>query len=103
MLKHIEVKDHLLEDKKYDYLFSVEAVNREVLSGTPFREAYRKTSQHIKEKTFSPSKEIKHTHEGSIGNLCNEEIQIQMNETFEQFGFKKTERALKDLLERVLV
>jgi argininosuccinate lyase len=102
MLKQIQVKDHLLEDRKYDHLFSVESVNRDVLSGTPFREAYRKTAQHIKEKTFSPVKELKHSHEGSIGNLCNEEIQSQMNKTLEQFGFEKTEMALKDLLEGVL-
>src|SRR5690606_38181086 len=70
MLKHIKVKDGLLDDPRYDYLFSVEAVNNEVLAGMPFRDAYRKVGQKIEEGTFTPPREITHSHEGSIGNLC---------------------------------
>jgi argininosuccinate lyase len=74
MLQHIAVKDGILEDEKYQYLFSVEAVNREVLNGVSFREAYKKIGNAIENGTFSADTALSHTHEGSIGNLCNEEI-----------------------------
>jgi argininosuccinate lyase len=79
MLNHIEIKSEILSDKKYDCLFSVEEVNREVLSGVPFREAYKNVAAQIEKNTFNPSKQIQHTHEGSIGNLCNDKISEVFN------------------------
>ena len=98
MLKNIEIKDNILEDPKYDYLFSVEVVNNEVLQGIPFREAYKNIGLAIEEGTFKPLKEVNHTHEGSIGNLCNDQIQRMFNEAKNNFGFEKVENALTDLL-----
>jgi argininosuccinate lyase len=102
MLGHIQVKENILSDKKYDHLFSVETVNKDVLSGVPFREAYKKTAKQIKENNFAPDKTLAHTHEGSIGNLCNEEINVQMLKILKQFHFEKTEKALNELLEQVM-
>ncbi|PRD51237.1 argininosuccinate lyase [Sphingobacterium gobiense] len=98
MLEHISVKEHILDDPKYDYLFSVEVVNNAVLQGIPFREAYRQIGLDIDNGTFQPSKEVRHTHEGSIGNLCNDEISRMFNEVKAEFGFEKVEKALEDLL-----
>ena len=78
LLCHITVNDHILNDDKYQYLFSVEAVNALVLTGMPFRDAYRQVGQAIERGEFVPSKEIHHTHEGSIGNLCNLAIRERM-------------------------
>jgi argininosuccinate lyase len=100
MLKHIEVKEEILKDPKYDHLFSVETVNKDVLSGVPFREAYKKTALKISESSFTPHREITHTHEGSIGNLCNPQIAEQFHATYQQFGFEKIQSALRDLLEK---
>lgn len=80
MLQHVTVKDGILDDEKYRYLFSVEAVNAQVLAGTPFRDAYRNVGQAIEQDAFTPPKEVQHTHEGSIGNLCNEAIGKRMEE-----------------------
>lgn len=80
MLNHIQVKDDILKDEKYKYLFSVEILNEEVLAGVPFRDAYKKVGKAIEEGTFKPSAKVNHTHEGSIGNLCNEENVKQMSE-----------------------
>lgn len=77
-LREIRVKKDILEDPKYDYLFSVDTLNELVLSGMPFRDAYKKMGQEINEGTFSPKRDIKHTHEGSLGNLCLEEIRAKM-------------------------
>lgn len=74
MLEHLQVNPDVIEDKKYQYLYSVEEVNRKVMKGVPFREAYRQVGKTIEEGKFDPDREILHTHEGSIGNLCNEEI-----------------------------
>ncbi len=78
MLHNISVKENILEDKKYDYLFTVEDVNRMALEGTPFREAYKTVGLQVQEGTYKPSKSVKHTHEGSIGNLCNDKIVEKM-------------------------
>lgn len=78
MLQHIEVRDGILHDEKYSHLFSVERVNELVLAGIPFRDAYRKVGEEIENKTFKPHTKLEHTHEGSIGNLCNEQIRQQM-------------------------
>ena len=98
MLQNITVKDHILDDKKYDYLFSVDVVNELALSGTPFREAYKIVGETIENGTFAPNKTVKHTHEGSIGNLCNAEITEMMNEVLAQFKFKKVNNAIAKLV-----
>jgi len=98
MLQHIEVKEGILEDPKYDYLFSVEVVNNAVLQGMPFREAYRQIGLDIENGTFRPSKEVNHTHEGSIGNLCNDQIQRMFQEVKSGFGFEKVEQTLEALV-----
>ena len=78
-LKEIKVNDGILEDSKYDYLFSVDTLNEMVKNGMPFRDAYKKMGQEIKEGTFTPKKDISHSHEGSLGNLCLAEIQKKMD------------------------
>lgn len=77
-VSHIEVNEHILDDPRYHLIFSVEAVNQLVVEGVPFREAYKIVGKQIEEGTFEPPKEIKHTHEGSIGNLMLEEIRGKM-------------------------
>jgi argininosuccinate lyase len=79
MLQHITVQDHILQDDRYRYLFSVEVVNALVLAGVPFRDAYRQVGHDIEAGTFEVPAFINHVHEGSIGNLCNEEIQQRMD------------------------
>ncbi|MBR2031048.1 MAG: argininosuccinate lyase [Alistipes sp.] len=74
MLQHIRINKGILEDKKYDYLFTVEDVNRLVLEGKPFREAYREVGIAVQEHRYTPTREVHHTHAGSIGNLCNDKI-----------------------------
>jgi argininosuccinate lyase len=98
MLKHIELKDNILSDKKYAYLFSVEVVNALTLKGVPFREAYQEVGATIENGTFQPEMVINHTHEGSIGNLCNAEIMAMMTEVRAQFNFEKVEEAFGKLL-----
>lgn len=98
MLQHIEVKSDILNDPKYDYLFSVEVVNEAVLSGVPFREAYRQIGLAIENGTYKPSKDIKHTHEGSIGNLCNDAIRANFEAVLTEFNFGKVEKALSQLV-----
>lgn len=87
MLSNIEIKDNILADEKYKYLFSVEAVNELVNKGIPFREAYQQTGNQIEkgEFNFNFTNRLHHTHEGSIGNLCNDAIQREMQKTLEKF------------------
>jgi argininosuccinate lyase len=80
MLQHIQIKNDILSDEKYKYLFSVEAVNEAVLAGVPFREAYKNVGKAIEDGSFKIPTQINHTHEGSIGNLCNQKNVAQMNE-----------------------
>ncbi len=98
MISNIEVKDDILRDNKYDYLFSVEEVNKLVLQGVPFRDAYLKIGQAIEEGKFTHSETTRHTHEGSMGNLCNDEITKMMTEVLDTFNFKKKENALNRLI-----
>ncbi len=77
-LKEIKVNANILDDPKYDYLFSVDTLNELVLSGMPFRDAYKKMGKEINEGSFTPKRDIKHTHEGSFGNLCLEQIRKKM-------------------------
>ncbi|MDE5554915.1 MAG: argininosuccinate lyase, partial [Muribaculaceae bacterium] len=86
MLQHIKVNTDILSDPKYDYLFTVEDVNRMVLDGTPFREAYRTIGIKVNEGKYKPIKEVHHTHVGSIGNLCNSEIASKMNSIMSKFA-----------------
>ncbi|HZJ20631.1 MAG TPA: argininosuccinate lyase [Pricia sp.] len=78
-LKEIRIKKNILDDPKYDYLFSVDTLNELVQNGMPFRDAYKKMGQEIQKGTFAPKRDIPHTHEGSLGNLCLEEIRRKMN------------------------
>lgn len=86
MLPQMKVKDNILEDPRYDYLFTVEEVNRLVLSGVPFREAYRKVGREVQDGTYRPVREVHHSHVGSIGNLCNDRISEKFNSILAQFG-----------------
>jgi len=79
MLQHIRINRDILSDPKYDYLFTVEDVNRLVLSGTPFREAYREVGMQVQHGTYHPTRTVSHTHEGSIGNLCTDQIRSKFN------------------------
>lgn len=89
MLDHIQINEEILNDPKYDYLFSVEVVNNEVLSGVPFREAYKNIGLAIENGTYKPLKEVNHTHEGSIGNLMNKEISEAFEKVIQDFNFEK--------------
>lgn len=98
MLSNIEVKENLLQDDKYKFLFSVEEVNKLVLSGMPFRDAYKKVGLDIEQGNYAPATEVNHTHEGSIGNLQNEQIRAMMKARLEKFQFLKTDVAISKLL-----
>ena len=97
MLHHIEVKTNILDDPKYDYLFSVEVVNKLVLSGVPFREAYRTVGLDIENGTYRPSREVHHTHAGSIGNLCLDKVEGLMAAALQKFDFDRFIRAEEEL------
>jgi len=99
MMNEIEVKTDILDDPKYAPIFSVEEVNRLVGEGMPFRDAYLKVGLEIENKSFTPDFNICHTHEGSIGNLCNDKIQSYINQIITKFDFAKSNRAEKRLLE----
>lgn len=78
MLQHIRINKDVASDRKYDYMFTVEDVNRLTLSGVPFREAYRRIGMQVQHGEYKPTREVHHTHEGSIGNLCNDRIAEKM-------------------------
>lgn len=98
MLSNIEVKAQIVEEEKYRFIFSVEEVNKLVLSGMPFRDAYKKVGESIESGTFSYSTHIAHTHEGSMGNLCTPQIRELMQQTIADFQFSKPATAIKALL-----
>lgn len=98
MLEHIEVKNNILDDPRYAYLFSVEEVNRLVLSGVPFREAYKQVGHSIEKGEFNPDKTVSHTHEGSIGNLRNEQVVAAMDELLGRFPFEQVTTALERIV-----
>ncbi len=98
MLSNIEIRKDILADEKYKYLFSVEEVNKLVNSGIPFRDAYKKIGLDIEAGKFSYVTSIHHTHEGSIGNLCTEEIKKQMQKIIDSFPFASVEVAISNLL-----
>jgi argininosuccinate lyase len=98
MVEHMTVKENILEDKKYKFLFSVEEVNKLVLSGVPFRDAYKKIGLEIAQEIYNPATTIQHTHEGSAGNLCTKDILRAMSEVVAGFNFERADAALTDLL-----
>ena len=99
MLSNIEVKQDILADEKYKYLFSVEEVNKLVNTGMPFRDAYKKVGLDIEAGKFTYNTKVNHTHEGSIGNLCTLEIKQQMETLLTEFPFDKVNTAIKKLAE----
>ena len=100
IISEIKVNEHILDDPKYQLIFSVEEVNRLVLEGMPFRDAYKKVGLDIEAGKFAHSKEVRHTHEGSIGNLCNDKISALMQQTISGFNFAQVEKAENTLLGR---
>lgn len=100
IINKMEVNEHILDDPRYDLMFSVEEVNRLAAEGMPFRDAYKKVGLDIEAGRFKPCKDIHHTHEGSIGNLCNDEINALMGNIIDGFTFDKVEEAEKKLLGR---
>ena len=98
MIQHMEVKKDLLEDPRYQYLFSVEEVNKLVLSGMPFRDAYKQIGLAIEAGNFTYSTQMKHTHEGSLGNLCTTQIAATMEKVVASMEIVKVEQQIKQLL-----
>lgn len=98
IVARMRVNEHILDDARYDLMFSVEEVNRLASEGMPFRDAYKKVGLDIEAHQFTPNKEIHHTHEGSVGNLCNDRIAALMQATYARFGFERVSEAEKKLL-----
>ena len=98
MISNIKVKQDLLKNEQYKYLFSVEEVNKLVLQGVPFRDAYKKVGLAIEEGRFEYATFVNHTHEGSIGNLCTKQIAEAMQEAIEAFAFETYHEAIQKLL-----
>ena len=98
IINKIEVREDILDNPMYDPIFSVEEVNRLAVEGMPFRDAYKKVGLDIEAGKFTPNKNIHHTHEGSIGNLCNDRIQALMQSILDGFHFEKVDEAEKKLL-----
>lgn len=98
MMREVKVNEHILDDDKYSLLFSVEEVNRRVLAGVPFRDAYKQVGLAIEAGEFVADKQVHHTHEGSIGNLCNTEIAALMQKAVDGFHFEKMNAAVEALL-----
>ena len=100
IINKIEVREDILDNPMYDPIFSVEEVNRLAVEGMPFRDAYKKVGLDIEAGKFTPNKNIHHTHEGSIGNLCNDRIQALMQSILDGFHFEKVDEALKRLMSK---
>ncbi len=98
IINRMEVRTDILDNPMYDAIFSVEEVNRLAAEGMPFRDAYRKVGLDIEAGNFTPDKDIRHTHEGSIGNLCNDRIQSLMESILKEFNFERVDDAEKKLL-----
>ena len=97
-LENLTINENILDDDRYQYLYSVEEVNRLVLAGTPFRDAYREVGNAIANNQFVADKQIGHTHEGSIGNLCLDQIENKMAQVLASFQFENATRAIDSLL-----
>ena len=100
IINKIKVNEEILNDDKYLYIFSVEEVNRLAREGMPFRDAYKKVGLDIEAGKFTHNKQVSHTHEGSIGNLCNEQITALMQQVVKGFNFSNMIAAEKALLGR---
>ena len=98
IINKMKVNEHILDNDIYNPMFSVEEVNRLAREGMPFRDAYKKVGLDIEAGKFTPNKDIHHTHEGSIGNLCNDKIQQLMDEVMAGFRFEKMDEAIAQLL-----
>ena len=98
IINRIEVNEHIVDNPMYDPIFSVEEVNRLAAAGMPFRDAYKKVGLDIEAGTFKASRDIHHTHEGSIGNLCNDRIEALMQQTLDGFNFERVTNAERKLL-----
>ncbi|MDH6307639.1 argininosuccinate lyase [Dysgonomonas sp. PFB1-18] len=101
MMSEVKINENILDDPKYLLIFSVEEVNRLVLQGVPFRDAYKQVGLEIEKGNFAHDKKVQHTHEGSIGNLCNDQIDILKQQIINQFGFDRVSSAEKALLDSV--
>ncbi len=99
MLENIQVQENIMVDQKYKYAFSVESVNELVLQGVPFRDAYKQVGLTIEAGQFEHAAAVNHVHEGSIGNLCNDQVNRMMQEVLNGFGFEQTENAIAALLQ----
>ena len=98
MISNVSVKENIVHAEQYQFMFSVEEVNKLVLQGVPFRDAYQQVGNAIEKGQFSYSTQINHTHEGSIGNLCNDEIEQMMDTVLKRFQFSKATTAINALL-----
>lgn len=98
MLENIAIKGDIVSDPRYDYMFSVEQVNKLVLDGVPFREAYKNVGMAIEKGCYAPSRKVEHTHDGSIGNLCTQEINSMMDDVMSGFKYNEVETALQKLV-----
>ncbi len=98
MMESIIVNENILQDPRYNYLFSVETVNKFTLEGVPFRDAYKQVGLAIEAGNYQPDRELHHTHEGSIGNLCNDQIREYKNEIIKGFTFNRMQKAVSEML-----
>lgn len=98
IINKIEVNEHILDNPMYDPMFSVEEVNRLAANGMPFRDAYKRSVLISRQVSLATSHDIHHTHEGSIGNLCNDQIQALMEQTLKGFNFERMTDTEKKLL-----
>ena len=98
MINKMEVNERILDNPMYDPMFSVEEVNRLAAAGMPFRDAYKQVGLEIENETFRADHRIRHTHEGSMGNLCNDRVVALMGETLDGFHFERVKNAEKQLL-----
>ena len=99
IINKMKVNEHILDNPIYDNMFSVEEVNRLAREGMPFRDAYKKVGLDIEAGNFTPDKNIRHTHEGSIGNLCNDKIEALMQNVVAGFNFERMESAVSKLID----
>jgi argininosuccinate lyase len=99
IINKMKVNEHILDNPIYDNMFSVEEVNRLAREGMPFRDAYKKVGLDIEAGKFTPDKNIRHTHEGSIGNLCNDKIEALMQQVVDGFNFERMESAVSKLID----
>jgi argininosuccinate lyase len=100
ILPILKIRKNILDDQRYDLIFSVEEVNKEVIKGLPFRDAYNTISKSIKDGNFHPEKKISHVHEGSINNLCSDQIRHKLENNLNQFRFKEYKTIIRKLTDK---